>query len=236
MVENGSGPTALIAHRGFAARFPENTLEAVRGAVALGVDGVEVDVRQCATGESVVIHDTTVERVTDGEGRVAERPLSTLRDLEVLDSDETIPTLREVFDVAPPDVTLHVELKAAGPIPEVLALADDCPNDVVVSSFDPDYLARVAERDGPPSALLFVDDPAGNLALASDLGCAFVHPHASLCLDDDLIEAAHDAGLGVNAWTLGPPETDGESVVIDPEMPDRLPERGVDGLIADAPL
>ena len=236
MTGANSDSVAVIAHRGFAARFPENTLAAFRGAVSLGADGIEFDVRRCATGESVVIHDATVDRVTGGEGHVADRSLSELHALNVLGSGESIPTLAAVFDAVPSDVTLHVELKESGPIPEVVTMADERPHDVVVSSFDPDHLARVRDLDGPPTALLFADDPDRHLALATDLGCAFVHPHVSLCLDTDLIRRAHDAGLGVNAWTLGSPGSDGNWVVTDPEVPGRLRERGIDGLIADAPV
>jgi glycerophosphoryl diester phosphodiesterase len=236
MADANPGSASLIAHRGYADRFPENTLTAFRGAVAAGADGIELDVRQCATGESVVIHDGTVDRVTDDEGRVADRSLSTLQALEVLESGESIPTLAAVFDELRTEVTLHVELKASGPIPEVVALAADRPHDVVVSSFDPDHLEPVRDLDGPPTALLFANNPDRNLTLATDLGCASVHPHASLCLGTDLIDRAHAADLRVNAWTLGPPGADGEWVVTDPNAPDRIREEGIDGLIADAPV
>lgn len=236
MADANPGSAMLIAHRGYAERFPENTLTAFRGAVAAGADGIELDVRQCATGESVVIHDGTVDRVTDGEGRVAERSLSTLQGLEVLESGESIPTLVAVFDELQTEVTLHVELKASGPIPEVVALAADHPHDVVVSSFDTDHLERVRDLDGPPTALLFANNPDRNLSLASERGCAFVHPHASLCLGTDLIDRAHVADLRVNAWTFGPPGADGEWVVTDSHVPDLLRDRGIDGLIADAPV
>ena len=65
----------LIAHRGFAAVHPENTVRAVRAAARVA-DAVEVDVRRCATGELVVIHDATVDRVTDGTGPVADHSLA----------------------------------------------------------------------------------------------------------------------------------------------------------------
>jgi glycerophosphoryl diester phosphodiesterase len=233
----------LIAHRGFAARFPENTLEAFQRAVAAGADGVECDVRQCATGEAVVIHDADVDRVTDGRGRVADLSLSELRDLDVLGSGEPIPTLPEVFETVPPGVTLHVELKERDPIPAVVAAADDDPHDVVVSAFDRDALDRVRTLDGPPTALLFAADADSNLERAADLDCAYVHPHVSLCLESDLVDRAHAAGFGVNVWTLGPPanEVGGPGsetgwVVSDPDAIERLRAQGVDGLIADAPL
>ena len=60
-----------IAHRGASALYPENTLRAVIAAAELGADMCEFDVRMTRDGEVVVIHDATVNRTTDGRGRVA---------------------------------------------------------------------------------------------------------------------------------------------------------------------
>jgi glycerophosphoryl diester phosphodiesterase len=104
---------------------------------------------------------------------------------------------------------------------------------VVVSSFDADALAGL----DLPTALLFGEDGDANLARACDRGCAFVHPHASL-VDRAFVERAHDVGLGVNAWTVAPPDVDPASdwVVTDPDAVAALRAAGVDGIIADAPV
>ena len=65
-----AGRRIVIAHRGGARRAPENTLVALTGAEALGAEAVELDVRLSGDGEVVVIHDPTVDRTTDGTGRV----------------------------------------------------------------------------------------------------------------------------------------------------------------------
>jgi len=93
----------LIAHRGFADRYPENTLRAVREASRFA-DEVEVDVRRCDSGELVVVHDCTVDRVTDEEGAVAHHSLAELRALDVLGTGEGVPTLAEVLSAVPPTV------------------------------------------------------------------------------------------------------------------------------------
>lgn len=72
----------VIAHRGGRARGPENTLEAMERGVADGADAIELDVHLSADGEVVVIHDLTVERTTDGTGRIAEMRYADLRSLD----------------------------------------------------------------------------------------------------------------------------------------------------------
>jgi len=72
----------LIAHRGDAADYPENTCQAFDAAIALGAEMVELDVWRCVTGELVVIHDATVSRTTNGQGRVEDMMLSQIRALD----------------------------------------------------------------------------------------------------------------------------------------------------------
>lgn len=211
----------LIAHRGFARSFPENTLLAVRAAATLA-DLVEVDVRRCGSGELVVIHDETVDRVTDGSGRVRDLDLSALRDLDVLDSGTPIPTLREVFDAVPPSVDVTLDLKEADVAAEAVELAAAADSDALVSAFDPEALAAAREADpAVPRALLFRENPAANRRRATELDCAAVHPHHECCTPG-AVERFHAAGLSVHAWT-----------VADAATASRLAEAGVDGVIAD---
>ena len=113
----------VIAHRGGSARAPENTLEAMRLAIADGADGLEFDVRLSADGEVVVIHDSTVDRTTDGAGAVERMTLAKLISLDAgfrfssrrVDSGNTIkthiPTLDEVLQSFP-GIPLLIEIKA----------------------------------------------------------------------------------------------------------------------------
>jgi len=73
-----AGPPWILGHRGAPREAPENTLASLRRAVELGLDGVEYDLRACATGEAVLIHDERLERTTDGVGEVGERTLPEL--------------------------------------------------------------------------------------------------------------------------------------------------------------
>ena len=97
--------TRIAAHRGGAALWPENSLAAFAGALALGVDLLEFDVHQSADGEIVVIHDATLDRTTEGTGTVCAQPAATLRRLRLRDphgtlTDERVPLLDDVLALA----------------------------------------------------------------------------------------------------------------------------------------
>jgi len=231
-----------IAHRGFAAVNPENTVRAVRRAASAGADAVEIDVRRCGSGEVVVCHDATVARVTDGSGAVADHDRAELDALDVLGTGEGIPTLERVVAAIPDGVALNVELKERGLAADVLAvLADD--EDWWLSSFDPGsfaaarragdtsgvasawapFSASAPDQDAVPTALLVDGDDEDPIARATDLDCRAIHPHVDRCTPE-FVAAAHEAGLAVNAWTVR-----GERTA------HRLAHAGVDGVIADAP-
>ena len=72
----------VVAHRGFSGRFPENTLKAFLEAVALGVDAMEFDVQLTRDGELVLVHDGTVDRTTNGSGRVDRLSLSEIKEMD----------------------------------------------------------------------------------------------------------------------------------------------------------
>lgn len=213
----------LIGHRGCAGQYPENTVAAVERA-APHVDAVEVDVRRCASGELVVFHDAELDRLTDASGRVADADWDELRELTVLDSDEPIPRLGEALDAAPDGLLLNVELKEPGAAGDALDAARRAANDVLFSSFHPEALAALRDRDPATDRALLVADgtPARAVEAATDLGCVAVHPPIDLATEPGFVEAAHDAGLAVNAWTA-----------VDREDAERLLAAGVDGVIAD---
>jgi glycerophosphoryl diester phosphodiesterase len=213
----------IIGHRGCAMQYPENTVTAVTRAAEY-VDAVEVDVRRCATGELVVFHDETVDRLTTSSGRVADLSWDHLAALEIEDSGETIPRLSTVVDAIPASVALQVELKETGLATDVRGQIADSGHDVLVSSFDPTAIEEVVGSDwAVPTGYLFDSNPDERLETALELGCATVHPHYDLCLSTDIVETAHDAGLRVVAW----------KAARTPEEVQQLRSVGVDGVTAD---
>ncbi|WP_080508408.1 glycerophosphodiester phosphodiesterase [Haloparvum sedimenti] len=212
----------VFAHRGCAGQYPENTVAAVRQA-APHVDAVEVDVRRCASGELVVLHDPDVSRVTDGIGSVAEMRYADLRGLEVLDSGEPVPRLSDLLAAAPDDLLVNVELKTAGLADAALRAADRAANPVLFSSFSTTALREVRETD--PDARLAVlcsSDPDAALRTARAVDAEAVHPSLRLCTGTGVIAAAREEGLAVNGWTV---ETAADA--------ETLRAAGVDGLITD---
>ena len=102
----------VAAHRGWNKKYPENTMEAFRAAADLGVDQIETDVRLTKDGQLVLFHDETLERVTDGTGRVIDHTLAELKKLRVKGTG-SIPMLTELLDLFGeyPMLTLDMELK-----------------------------------------------------------------------------------------------------------------------------
>lgn len=116
---------AVIAHRGFAGVYPENTLCAVRAALDppdaghRGADAIEIDVMATSDGELVVFHDRDLARVTAATNDSDHRPIweltyEELRHVDLFGSGETVPTLSAVLDVVPAAVPINVELKNPG--------------------------------------------------------------------------------------------------------------------------
>ena len=119
----------LIAHRGDAAEYPENTRQAFDAAVAKGAEMVELDEWRCKTGELVVMHDPRVERTTDGRGRIADLTLSEIRALDAgskfdrVFAGERVPLLYEALACFPKTgVYLNIHCKTGDAAPEVAAL------------------------------------------------------------------------------------------------------------------
>lgn len=215
-------PLRVIAHRGFAGEYPENTLAAFRRA-ARTADAVEMDVRRCGSGELVVVHDATLDRVTDAAGRVDETPLAKLRAADVLGSGEGVPTLEAALVAIPADTAIVAELKE--PVVDDALRALEVANEVLVTSFEPAVVERVARRPGVRAARLALPGDTAALRHAIDVGCAAVHPErSSVVLSPDYVERAHAAGLAVNVWNVAGPEDAA-----------RLAAAGVDGIAADSP-
>jgi glycerophosphoryl diester phosphodiesterase len=118
----------VIAHRGVAAEAPENTLPAITRAIELGCAMAEVDVRYTSDGALVLVHDETLDRTTDGSGRVSEKTLADLRRLDAGRSASPafrgtrIPTLDEAVTLARGRIQLYLDLKERDPLPVVRAV------------------------------------------------------------------------------------------------------------------
>ncbi|MGH3336187.1 MAG: glycerophosphodiester phosphodiesterase [Nocardioides sp.] len=235
----------MIAHRGASARAPENTLSAVRAAVACGADAVEIDVRRSRDGEFVVLHDATLGRTTDvrrqrwnrSGPRVDELTLNQLRRLDAGSwkgpsfVGERIPTLDEVLDlVASTPARLLIEVKRpVGSDPrdlgDLAALLDAAPvphRRITVQSFD----CRVAQdlRNRLPGITLAVLTRSvhGDLRAYSRWADQVSLHHKSL--DRRTLDAVKGWGMHCVTWTVNSPVS-----------MRRVLGLGVDGVITDHP-
>ena len=236
----GAQRTLNIAHRGASAAAPPNTLAAFAAALELGADGIEFDVRLCADGVPVVIHDATVDATTDGSGPVANMTLSALRELDAGSwfdgsfAGERIPTLAEVLEAVGGRMQVNVELKGGALLNDRLERAvaaeierHGLAEQVLLSSFNPLILRRVQRIDPLLSTGLLYTSTArpkiGISRLIAPRPHAAVHPHHTL-VDEGHVQWARRHGYRINVWTVD-----------DAAQMRRLIDLGVDGIITNVP-
>ena len=198
--------TLRIGHRGAAGHAPENTLAAIQKGIALGVDFVEIDVRCTADGVLVVLHDATVNRTTDGKGRV-DRLF--LRDIAKLNAGngEHIPTLEEVLKIAAGKAGLMLELKAEGVAQQTVESVREAgfKGPVIYASFVHKELTHVRAADPEASIMvLFGGLSRASVARAIQYGSSYVglrHDKATRAL----VDSFHRADLLVFVYTANTP-------------------------------
>ncbi len=231
----------LFAHRGASFYAPENTLAAFNLAIEQGADAVELDVKLSADGVPVVIHDQTVDRTTEGHGKVNELTLDQLKSLDAGKlfpekyHGEKIPTLEEVVSEIAPRVVINIELtNYASPnddlVPKVIKIIKDhaVEDQILFSSFLGRNL-RLARQICPqiPVAILCLPGLPGifnRSALLLKTSPEIVHPYLR---DVTPVHVAreHERGRRVHTWTVND-EKDLKFVL----------ECGVDGVFTDDPL
>jgi glycerophosphoryl diester phosphodiesterase len=235
-----SQQTLNIAHRGASVAAPPNTLAAFEKALELGADGIELDVRLCADGVPVVIHDAAVDATTDGSGQVADMTLAQLKQLDAGSpfdptfAGERIPTLTEALETVGEQLLLNIELKSSAVLDDRLeqAVVDVIERRllgerVLLSSFNPLALRRI-QKMAPhlATALLHTSAAPASLGFARLIApkpYAAIHPHHTL-VDDRSMRWARQHNYRVHVWTV-------DDVV---EMR-RLIGCGVDGIITNVP-
>lgn len=231
----------VFAHRGASLYAPENTLSAFNLAIEQGAHGVELDVKLTADGVPVVIHDQTVDRTTNGHGKVNELTLDNLKQLDAgrLFSDKypgvQIPTLDEVLEDIGKRIIVNIELtNYATPnddlVPRVVKIvqAHGLENQILFSSFLGRNL-RIASVLCPqvPVAILCLPGFPGILnrsTLLTKTSPEIIHPYLR-DVRKDLVDREHRRGRRVHTWTVNQ-EKDLEFVL----------GCGVDGIFTDDPL
>lgn len=215
------GGLGIIAHRGAAAIAPENTLAALRISFSRGIDFVEVDLHLTSDGVPVLMHDATLDRTTNGHGKVAKHTLAEIKALDAggwfgpAYAGEPVPTLGEFLDVLRPTTSRAlVELKGHWKDEQVLAAVAQLRerhlvNRVAFESFDLGNLERLS-RLAPEFArvMLTPEWDEQTLDLAIRLGVSAVGARYTVFANDfDLIVRARALGIGTMVYTLNLPQT-----------------------------
>ncbi len=202
----------VIGHRGAMGHETENTLISVQKAMDMGVDMIEIDVFKIKSGEIVVFHDDTVERLTDGEGNIESYSLSDLKKLTV-DGGHKIPTLKEVLDVMEAKTFLNIELKGANTAKDVNTIVNEYAKDkgwkltdFIISSFKWDELREMRKfNDSIPLAILTGEDPLDAIPIANELNAEAINPSfKNLTAANSL--ALKEAGFKIYPWTVNEPQ------------------------------
>lgn len=217
-----SRPPLVIAHRGFSARYPENTLPAICAALDLGVDFVEIDVQETRDGEIVVFHDYRLNRLCGVRGRLRNKSLAELRKL-----NPAIPTLAEALRACRGRSRLLIEIKRAEPV-KVAALIEKfgMEREVIVFSLSIQRLKTLATayRHIPRFGLVARHLRSRISDLKSSVSVQGLGLSRRLVTSRAVVERIHSHGWKLFVWTVNR----------EAEM-QRLAEWGVDGLITNHP-
>ncbi|MEG1547937.1 MAG: glycerophosphodiester phosphodiesterase [Clostridia bacterium] len=214
--------TKVWAHRGASAYAPENTIPAFRMAVEMGADGIELDVHESADGKLMVIHDETVDRTSNGSGRVVDMTCQQLKQLDFSNGFEDytgarIPTLREVYGLLrSTDVTVNVEIKCDvviyyGIWDKLIELEREMGMEgrILYSSFN-HYVLMELRKSAPQSkiGLLYSCGLVDPWVYANYLQADAIHPHYFAALQaPDLIDGCREHGVDINTWTVNDSES-----------------------------
>lgn len=219
-----------MGHRGAKGYVAENTIESIQKALDFGVDGIEIDVHLCASGELVVFHDFTLDRMTNGTGEVSKLSLSELKKLKVANEFQ-IPTLEEVLNLIDKKYLLNIELKGKNTASKSVEIIQYYVqnkgwnyNNFIVSSFQHHELEAVFNLDkNIPLGVLTKANIDDAIEFAKTISAIAIHPNAAIVTKTN-VQKAQNLGYKVNVWTVN-----------DVDEIKRMKRYNVDAIISDFP-
>ncbi|MBH0229176.1 glycerophosphodiester phosphodiesterase [Halobacillus yeomjeoni] len=241
--EKNENKVLTIAHRGASGYAPENTMAAFEKSVDMKADLFEIDVQMSKDGEIVVIHDTTVDRTTNGSGKVKKLTLEELRSLDAGSwfreefAGEKIPTLSEVLDKYRGKSGILIEIKSPSLYPGIeKKIAEELkehnlhkPHNekIIVQSFNHDSVQTFHSilPSVPVGVLIGYNEAGISSEEMNEFSsyAEYVNPSKKM-VDEDLVDRIHDHDMEIHPWT-----------VRDRKSADALLDAGVDGIITDYP-
>ena len=230
----------VVAHRGGAGLGMENSLSCIEKGIQAGADMVEIDLHLTSDGRIVVCHDRTVNRTTNGEGRIAEMTWAEIQQLRLLDkdgkpSDETLPTFEQVLELCKGRCGMLIEIKKKKDLyVGIEALADSLvkqygmQNQVVFQSFNDDVLFKLHELDPTLRLEKLLFSLTGNTLFDGTFTSFSAEKYSFISsfnihnafASQRFICRMHEVGKEVKVWTV--------------DKPKKVPD-GVDGIITNRP-
>jgi glycerophosphoryl diester phosphodiesterase len=212
----------LIAHRGYSAMYPENTITAFRKARS---KVVEFDVRKTLDNVPVVIHDRTLNRTTTGTGDVKKHTWEHIKDLHIKGCDERVPSLDQVLQTFGDEYSYDIEIKSsdtAGVVVDSIKKSELPYGNFLVTSFKWDEIKAVRKLDDRiNTGLISLVRPERAIRECVRIGCE-VAVLNHLAITRDVVKYAQECGIEVYAYTVN-------SV----DETRKLIEYGVTGIISD---
>lgn len=220
----------VIGHRGAMGHETENTLASIQKALDLGVDMIEIDVFNVASGDTMVFHDETLDRLSNAGGKIEEWTYYDLRKV-ILDGGHKIPRLQDVLKLIDNKVRLNIELKGKGTVNRVKFITDYyikergwTMDNFLISSFHWDELREMREKNPDiPIAILTEGDPQDAIPIAKELKAEAINPNFKKLNRENNI-AIQEAGFKIYPWTVN-----------DPQDILAMKRFGVDGIITNFP-
>jgi len=217
----------IIAHRGARASEPENTVRAMNKAFECGADAVEVDLRFTCDHKLVVIHDDTLERTTNGTGKVSDMTIEQLRALDA-GKGERIPELSEALSVAKRySRPLVIELKEEGMEWQVLEEVTEAGlgDKVIISSFIHTSLRNLKEKAPEiKTGVIIASVPVNPVRLVQDAKADVIFAKYSRITREFIDACVGYEGIEVYLWTVNTIDDLNNAI-----------SYGVDGVVTDNP-
>ncbi len=206
---NAQNSILNIGHRGAKGHVAENTIASIKKAIELGADGIEIDVFRCLTGEIVVFHDKTLDMLSNGTGYIEEKSLSELKELNILESSYSIPTLEEVIKSIGKEVFLNIELKGSNTSKGSLEMVNKYVktgkinmSNILFSSFNWEELSELRNLDSDVKiALITGEDPLKAISTALTLNAIAINPNYKK-LNQENVKKIFSSGLKIYTWTV----------------------------------
>ncbi len=199
-------PFKIVAHRGSGSKYPENTINALKEAIKLGVDFVEIDVRRTKDGKLALWHDDTIERLTgEKEKHLEDKNYDAISKIDI-GLGEHVPLFEKALDVINDKIGLVVDIKRTGYEKEIYReISERGMIEQTIFSGENDSLIRLKEMDSRViiAYTLYVADPR-SIFYAKKIGAMFVN-FKFPTVTPEIINRAHENGLGVIVWVVNAP-------------------------------